>query len=203
MNDWLNDWLLLNIVNTHNIAVRLFVELYWGFPSTKLRADIITAVSIHARERRLFLCLDKVINWKGPLYLKGAMAGLVRSPCRFLKPCKSAIVWATRGAQGNPRLLLSRVWFKSGGHCRRDGGKKEGKAFYFPLSRWRLTHKTTRFLVLSTAWVCVCSDTCYVYSYICVVCTARCVLYMCACMKRIGFVRSLHNSILLRSLFLE
>lgn len=70
-----------------------FKQLCWGFPSTKLIANVTTAASQYLCQRAAFVfVLEQGNKLMGSLHLKGATAGLVRAPRRNLKPCKSAIV---------------------------------------------------------------------------------------------------------------
>lgn len=151
--DWKNDcrwksWTL-------NITVRLPQSLSGNFHQQESFCSKCYSRSQYSCQRAAFVFVlgqgNKLIG--SPPSERGH-GWVGEAPHRNLKPYKSAIVWATWSAQGNPNSPFSRVWFRSGGHHSEDG-RKEGKDFYFPLSRWRLTRKTTRFLVLRTAKVCV------------------------------------------------
>lgn len=130
----------------------------------------------------------------------------MRAPRRNLKPYKSAIVWATRGACRATPFSSSQ-----GSDLRVEGiaGGGRGKKLLFPPSRWRLTRISTCaslcVCLFKTEYVCttVWVVTLVMYAYISVL-FLQLVIH-CALVRGYrngdGLWRGLYNLILLSSFF--
>lgn len=122
-SEWLSELLM---PQTRSIAIRHLL--------TKL-SKCNNRHSQYSLAEKWPLCLSNgnLISLYGLFRVNRSMAVLVRATRRNLGPCKSAAVWATWGTQGeipSPSSPL-KVWFKSGGHCRREEETREETGLFF------------------------------------------------------------------------
>lgn len=108
-SEWLIEWLIAAERRELSTSPSGFRAGLLGISINKTRRKCNNSSQYSCQRVAFVFVLGQGNKLIGSLHLKGAMAGLWASPRRNLKPCKSAIVWATWGAQGDlPLLSLSR-----------------------------------------------------------------------------------------------